>query len=190
MFHHQSAYLDRNLYRAGYPGHIDQVSKFRPTAEKYVNTYIRPANWGFGNADLWHCYRVARVAFRAEEAFRAQVLSALESAVYIGQLEMHLFRCVSTLSVDSVWCHFGKEGIHPSGFDEAWPGVFQLQPWPIYTLENWHPTSSLFGLRREDSWSDIGFPLLRRAKTPLWTLWRYSRRGAYWTVPAVPDLLS
>jgi len=88
MFHTQSAYLDQNRYRAGYPGqmHLDRNIPHRE--ELYVNTYIRPAQWWFGNVQLWKCYWLGRVACRPE------VASALESSVCVGRVEAHLFLCI------------------------------------------------------------------------------------------------
>jgi len=45
--------------------------------------------------------------------------SALDSAGCVGWAEVHLFLCVSSASADSLLCHFGKEGIRASGFEEA-----------------------------------------------------------------------
>jgi len=67
--------------------------------------------------------------------FRIEVVSAPVSSVCVRGVEVHLFHCVSSTSVDSLGCYFGKEGIYPFGFDKASPGVFQLQPSPFYTEE-------------------------------------------------------
>jgi len=75
MFLHQSAYLDRNLYRASYAGHVHQMCKIQRREEKYVNTHIRPANFQFGNIELRNCHLFGQVAIRAE------VVSAQESDV-------------------------------------------------------------------------------------------------------------
>lgn len=74
----------------------------QPNEEKYVNTHVRPANQGLRKIDLRHCSRVARVAFRAEMA------SVLELAVCVSWVEMQLLLYVSSISVDSLWCHFAK----------------------------------------------------------------------------------
>jgi hypothetical protein len=50
--------------------------------------------------------------------------------------------------VDSLQCHFGKEGSRTFGFDEALPGVFVSPPSPFYAQETEHPASSLLGPRR------------------------------------------
>ena len=50
---------------------------------------------------------------------RAEVELAMESALCVGQGEVHLFLCVSSVSADSLRCHFGKEGSQPFGYDEA-----------------------------------------------------------------------
>jgi hypothetical protein len=61
---------------------------------------------------------------------------------------VHLFLCVSSVSADSLRCHFGKEGSRAFGYDEALPGVFVSQPSPFYAQETQHPASSLLGPRR------------------------------------------
>jgi len=190
MFLHQSAYLDHNLHCAGYPGHMHPMYKTEHREENNVNTYIGLANWQFGNIELRHCFWVAWVALQVEVVFRAEVASALESAVCVGLVEMHLFLGISSVSADSLRCHFGKEGICPSGFDEAWPGVFLSQPSPCYAPETPRPTSSLLRLQLEVSWSDIAFHPLQYTTTRLWPFWPYSMRGACRTVPAVADLLA
>jgi len=78
---------------------------------------------------------------------RADVESALESALCVGQVEVHLFLCVARVSADSLRCHFGKEGSRTFGFDEALPGVFVSQPSPFDAPETQHPASSLLGPR-------------------------------------------
>ena len=79
---------------------------------------------------------------------RADVESALESALCVGQVEVHLFLCVARVSADSLRCHFGKEGSRTFGFDEALPGVIVSQPSPLYRQDTPHPASSLVGPRR------------------------------------------
>jgi len=150
----------------------------------YVTTYIRLANWGFGNFKLRKCYQLGRVACLAE------VVSAPESAVCIGRVKVHLFLCICSMSADSLWCHFGKEGSRTCGFDEAYPGVFLSQPSPFFAQETQHPTFSLLGPGREDSWPGISFPLLRHVKSLLWPFCPYSRPGTCRTVAAVPNLLA
>jgi len=202
MFLYQSAYLDRNLYCAGYSSlmHHEKIIPHREVM--YVNMHIRAVNWRFGTVELWHCYRMVRVvlqvegvfraqvAFLAELAFRAEVAWALVSSVCVSQVDVHLSLYVSSMSEDALWCHSGKEGIWPFGFDEASLGVFLSQPLPFYALETQHPTSSLLGLWPKVSWSNTVFSLLGHNKTCLWPFWPYSRPGACWTVSAVHDLLA
>jgi len=76
------------------------------------------------------------------------VESALESALCIGRLEVHLFLCVCSVSVDSLQCNFGKEGSRTFGFDEALPGVIVSQPSPFCAQETQHPASSHLRPRR------------------------------------------
>jgi hypothetical protein len=61
------------------------------------------------------------VVFLAEVALALELALelALDSAVCVGWAEVHLFLCVSSMSADTLRCHFGKEGIQASGFDEA-----------------------------------------------------------------------
>jgi hypothetical protein len=53
--------------------------------------------------------------------------SALESALCIGGVDVHLFSCVLCLSADSIQCHVGKEGSQTFGFGKALLGVFLSQ---------------------------------------------------------------
>jgi len=177
---HQSAYLVQNRYRARYPHHRNIPHREVP----YVNVSIRPANWRFEKVELRKCYWLGRVACCAVGE------SALESALCIGRVELHLFLCVSSESADCLWCHFGKEGSQRFGFDEALLGVFVSQTWPSVAQETQHPASSLLGPWREVSWLRISYPLLRRTKSLLWPFWPYSMPGACRTVPAVPDLFA
>jgi len=61
----------------------------------------------------------AEVVSALESALGLAVESALDSAVWVSWAEVHLFHCVSSTSVDSLRCQFGKEGIRASGLDEA-----------------------------------------------------------------------
>ena len=92
--------------------------------------------------ELWKSYQLGRVACRAV------VESALESALCVGLVEVHLFRCVSSVSADSLRCQFGKEGSRTIGFDEALPGVSVSQPSPFCAEETQHPAPYLLGPRR------------------------------------------
>ena len=55
---------------------------------------------------------------------------------------------VSSMSADSLRCHFGKEGSRTLGFDKALPGVFVSQPSPFCAKETQHHASVLLGPRR------------------------------------------
>jgi len=178
---HQSAYLDQNRYRARYPHHLQDIP---PREELYANTYIRPANWWLQQVDLRKSCRLGRAACLAE------VESALESALCVGRVEVHLFLCVSRVSAHSLQCHFGKEGSRTFGFDEALPGVFVSQPSPFCAQETQHPASFRLAPRRVVSLWDILFPQSRPAKCLLWPFWPYPMPGACRTVPAVLDLLA
>jgi len=76
------------------------------------------------------------------------VESALDSALCVGRVEVHMFLCISSVPADSLRCHFGKEGSRTFGFDEALLGVIISQPSPFYAQETQHPTSSLLRPRR------------------------------------------
>jgi hypothetical protein len=77
----------------------------------------------------------------------AEVESALESALCVKRVEVHLFLYMSSVSADSLRCHFGKEGSRTFGFDEALPGVMVSQPLPCFAQETQHLASSLLGPR-------------------------------------------
>jgi hypothetical protein len=74
-------------------------------------------------------------------------VSALESALCIRWVVMVIFLCVSSMSADSLWCHFGKEASRTSGFNEALPGVFVSPPTPFDAQETQHCATSLVGPR-------------------------------------------
>jgi len=149
-----------------------------------VNTYIRPPNWPFGPVEFQNCYLLGWAAFLA------QVGSPQESAVCVSRVEVYLFLCVSIMSADAVAWHSGNEGIRPSCFDEALPGVISLQFSPFYAYKIQHAGYSLIGPRKEVFWAGIAFPLLRSAKSIIWTFSLHSRQGASRTIPTVPDLLA
>jgi len=172
---HLAANLEWNLYRACDPWHTDQDWIIEHREAEYVYTHIRVAHlllWGF---EFSQCHQVAQVAFWASVA----------SVV----VDVHPRLCTSCESVDSLLCHFGKEGSHPFDFPEPLPGVIPSQPSACYAQETQHPVSSLLELRRVVSRVVVGFPQLGRAKTLLYPFWPYSRQDACQTVQAVPDLL-
>jgi len=178
---HQSAYLDINRYRTRDPHHVSNI----PHSEVlYENTYIRQSNGWCQYVELQTRYRLGRVTCLVE------VELALESAVSVGHVEVHLLHCVSSDSAGSLRCHFSKEGSRTFGFDKALLGVFVSQPSPFCAQETPHPTSVLFGPGSIVSLCDISFPQLQRAKSLLSLFWPYSMPGACRTVSAVPDLLA
>jgi hypothetical protein len=61
-------------------------------------------------------------------------------------VEEHLCLCVSSVTADSLLCHFGKEGSHLCDFHESMLGVFLLSPSPSHAQENQFLASSLLGL--------------------------------------------
>jgi hypothetical protein len=74
-----------------------------------------------------------------------EVESALESALCVGWGEVHLFICVSSVLVDSLPCHVGKEDSWIFRFDEAFLGVFVALPSPYYAHETQQPASAVLG---------------------------------------------
>jgi len=87
MILHQSAYLDQNLYHAGYPGQMHQDGKIQHREDMNVNTSIWPANWQFGNLELQNYYRLGGVACSPD----------LASAVHVRQVEIDLLLWVSSV---------------------------------------------------------------------------------------------
>ena len=78
----------------------------------------------------------------------AEVESALESALNVRRVEVHLFHCVTSVSADGLRCHFGREGSWTFGYDEALPGVIVSQPSHLGAQETQHPASSRLGPQR------------------------------------------
>jgi hypothetical protein len=92
--------------------------------------------------------------------------------------------------VDCLQCHFGKERIRQCGFEKVLPGVFVLHLSPFYAQDPQQSASSLVVYQHNVSSSIIEFSLLQHVNTLLWPFRLYSRPGACWTVPAVPDPLA
>ena len=72
-------------------------------------------------------------------AFWAEVALVVE--------EVHLCLCASSVSAESLLCHFGKEGSRLFDFHEPLPGDILSQPSRCYARGSHQPTSSLSGLR-------------------------------------------
>jgi hypothetical protein len=132
---HQSANLDKNLYDGGNPWHTDLDWEILRGEEEDVGKQLPVAHLLFRSCDISHYHPVAQLAFRAEVA----------SVV----VEVHSWLCVSSISVDSVVCHFGKEGSHLFDFHKQLPGGFPSQPSPYYAMEKHHPVSFLLGHQRK-----------------------------------------
>jgi hypothetical protein len=66
-------------------------------------------------------------------------------------VEVHLCLCASGLSVDSLLCHFDKEGSILCDFHEPLLGVYLSQPSPDYAQQKQLTTASLLGLWRKGS---------------------------------------
>jgi hypothetical protein len=78
------------------------------------------------------------VAFWVEAVFWAEVPPVL--------VEVRLFLCTSSVSADSLLCHFGIEGSHLFDFYKPLPGVFLSQPSPFGDQETQLLASSLLGI--------------------------------------------
>ena len=100
--------------------------------------------------------------------FWAEMPSAVESAVCIGPVDVRLLLWVSSVTADTLQCHFGKKGIRLGGLDQALLGFFLSQHSRLYAQETQHPASPLVGLECEVTSSDMAFPLLWRTKSLLW----------------------
>jgi len=147
-----------------------------------VYTHTRMAYHHFHNICFRQCHLVVQVAFWAEVAIWAEMPP--------GLMEVRRCLCASSLSADSLLCHFGMKGSRPFDFYKRLPDVFLSHPSPFYAQETQLLASSLLRLRREVSWLVVWFPLLWRAKTLLWTFWPYSRQWACRTLLSVPNLLA
>jgi len=108
MFLHQSAYLDRNLYLAGYPGQMNQDSNIRDTEEMYVKTHILLANWQYGYVVLRNYDQLRQVACPAK----------VVSAVRVGRVEVDLLLLIPRVAAESFLVPFGQEGILTCSFDK------------------------------------------------------------------------
>jgi len=91
------------------------------------------------------CHQMAPVVFRVEVAL------VLVSAVCVGPGEVCPCLCASSVSVNSLRCHFGKEGSRQFDCHKPSPGVILSQLSPFYAQETQHPASSLPGLLGEVS---------------------------------------
>ena len=95
-----------------------------------VYIHIPWADLGFWNFGRNFCHRMALVAFRMD------VVLILVLAVCVRLEAVHLCHCASSVSVDSLRCHFGKEGSRQFDFLKPSPGVVLLQLSPFYAQEN------------------------------------------------------
>jgi len=130
----------------------------------------------FNNFHFRQCHLVAQVAFWAE------VLPVLE--------QVRRILCASSMSADSLLWHFGMEGSRPVDFYEPLLDDFLSKPSPFACPRDSTPCYfSSWTSARGFLISCCVFSIAAR-KNPLWPFWPYSRPGACWTVPAVPDLLA
>jgi hypothetical protein len=86
-------------------------------------------------------FEFAYFHYMAQVAFRAEVVPA--------QVEVYQCLSASSMCVDSLLCHFGKEGSRLCDFHEPLPGVFSSQCLSWYAQENQCTASSVLRLRRE-----------------------------------------
>jgi len=87
----------------------------------------------------------------AQVAVRVEVALVQVSAVPVRLEEVRLCHCASSVSVESLRCHFGKEGSCQFDFHKPLPGVVLSQLSPFYAQEFQHPTFSLPRLLRKVS---------------------------------------
>jgi len=173
MVRDQSENLEYNLYRACDLWYMHHDWKIQHWEVEYVYTPIRVVHLLFQCFDFAHCRQVAQVAFWAEVT---QVV-----------VEVHPCLCVSSVTADSLLCHFGKEGSCPFDIYESLLGAFLSPPSPFYIQDTKFLASSLLGLWHEVSRLVGASPQLQCAKSLLWPLWPHWRQGACRTVLWVPD---
>jgi hypothetical protein len=108
---------------------------------KNVHRNTRMAYLLFPKFHVRHCHLVAHPVFRVEVACQVEVPLVVEEA--------RKFLSASSVSEDSVHCHFGIEGRRL--FDDYKPltGICLSQPSPFDEQETILPTSSPLGLQRE-----------------------------------------
>jgi len=87
----------------------------------------------------------------AQVAFRVKAALVLVPALCVGLQQVRLSLYASSVSVDSLRSHLGKEASRQVDSLEPSPGVVLLQLSPFYAQEIEHPAPSLPGLLREVS---------------------------------------
>jgi len=97
-----SANLEYTLYRTCYPWHMQYAWKIQYWEEENVNTHTWMAYLQFHNFPFPSGHQVAQEAFRAEVAFLVEVQPVL--------VEVRRIHSASSVSADSLPCHFGMEG--------------------------------------------------------------------------------
>jgi len=130
-----SANLQYNLYRACYPWHMHYDWKIECWDAENVYTHTCMVYLLFQNFHFSQCHLVAQMAFWV--------------GVPLVLWEVCWFLCASSVSADSLLCHFGMEGSRPYDFYNPLPGVFLSQPSPFYAQKTQLFASSLLGLGRE-----------------------------------------
>jgi len=92
---------------------------------------------------LFHNFYFRQWHLVVQVVFRAEVLPIL--------LEVRWFHCASSVSADSLLCHFGMEGSCPYDIYKPLPAVILSQPSPWYAQETQLLAFSLLRLRCEVS---------------------------------------
>jgi len=143
--------------------------KIEPREVDYLYAHIPVAHNLLQCFEFTHCRSAAKVSLGVVQT-------------------VNLSLCASCVTVDSVMCHFGNDGSCLFDFHKLLPGDFQSPQSPFCVPEIQLVTSSLLGVRCEDSWLVVIFVLIPRATMLLWPFWPYSGNSACRIVLAVPDL--
>jgi len=183
MFLYHSTYLENNLHHTCYPRHKFHDWKIELWDGEQVYIHICLADLGRRNVGSDFCHRMVH------EAFRVDVALVLASAVSVRLQEVRLCISAYSVSVDSLRCHFGKEGSRQIDFHQPLPLVVLMQPSPFCAKQIPPIAASLPGLLCEFASSGGVFHLSLHATTLLSPFLPYSRGGACLTVLVVPTSL-
>lgn len=130
-----------NLYRSCHPRHMHQDWILEYKKYYYVYKHIQLAHIQFEMGELHYSPRVVKVPLWAD------LPSVLASVIWVCSGKMHSWSRASSLSVDSVLCHIGKESSHLFDFHTPSWGVFLLQPSNVYPINSSLRPFSDFGDR-------------------------------------------
>jgi hypothetical protein len=92
--------------------------------------------------------QVACLLFQSSHRHQMALVAFLAKVAPV-MVEVYPCLCASSVSVDFLLYHLGKEGSHPFDIRKPLPGVFRSQTAPWYAWVPHHPTSSLLRLRCE-----------------------------------------